>query len=42
MNKERELGCEIAILKQIIKDSNREIAELKETILELRAEQYEG
>ena len=43
MNKEiRELKCEIAILKQVINDGNREISELKEVIWELRQEQYEG
>lgn len=43
MNKEiNELKQEIAILKQIILNDKKEIDELKETILELRAEQYEG
>jgi len=42
MNKENELKQEIAILKQIILNDKKEIDELKETILELRSEQYEG
>lgn len=36
MSKENEMGCEIAILKQIVKNKDKEILKLKDTIWELR------
>ena len=42
MNKINELNQEIAILKQIILNDKKEIDELKETIWDLKQENYEG